>query len=756
MTTVSGPKRRGGRCAYALWFGQGVLVASLSISARPVRGAEAVTNAPPAKTGGAATNAAPAKAAEPATNAAPAKAEAPASKPEAKAGETPAAPTPEQMFEGGANSYKNWIEVGAGGLMVKGDAGQAEQQQQMKRGAYGGIEDLHVEGNIDKKTTLTLDGHGIFDDHDYDLRLNIKREDTGYVRLNFDNFRTWSDSSGGFFGPDRLHFSTSGEGLPLDRGNLLFEAGLTPKDGPKVTFKYTHQYRQGDESSTAWGPVNTSLGTRDIFPGSYTIDEKSDAFEVDVAHRLASVDFGGGIRYETGTLGNGLLTTSQPGGADQQDITARQGTDYDMFSVHAFGETWLKKDLFLSAGFVFDNLDSKYSGSQVYGDDFDVAFNPNNTLAGLGYYDLSGTSHLHDYVFNLTLLAMPAKALTIIPSLRVDKEDWSADSGGTGTLGAFPTQQFSSRSDLDELDVQERVDIRYTGITNWVFYAAPQWTEGTGNLKENGGLSQVFNIGFPPIQYATDTSRLFQKYMAGARWYPTRRLTLDAGGYYKYNRYDYDATLDSTPNGPTSANRYPGFLVMQGFETYDGNLRLTLRPVQNLTLVGRYEYQLSTVRTGPDPASGLSETDSARMTSHILGLSAGWVPWNRLSLQLGFNYVLSDVRTPASDYTAAVLQANNDYWTLNFNTCFVVDNKTDLNLGYFYYQPDNPQNNSAAGLPLGAAAQEHGVTATLTRRLTEHLRLNLRYAFTHFEDFASGGFNNYQAQLLYSSLQYRF
>jgi len=86
----------------------------------------------------------------------------------------------------------------------------------------------------------------------------------------------------------------------------------------------------------------------------------------------------------------------------------------------------------------------------------------------------------------------------------------------------------------------------------------------------------------------------------------------------------------------------------------------------------------------------------------------------------------------------------------------VLDNKTDLNLGYFYYQPDNLQNNSAAGLPLGAAAQEHGVTAMLTRRLSNHLRLNLRYAFTHFEDFASGGFNNYQAQLVSSSLQYRF
>ena len=742
MTTVFGPKGHGGRCLYALRLGQCLLVASLWLGMSAVGGAEATTNAPPAKTGEAATNAAPAKAGEAATNAPPAK----TAESESKAA---AALTPGQMYEGGANTYKNWVEVSTGGLMVKGDAAQAEQQQQMKRGAFGGIEDMHIEGNVDKKTTLALDGHGLFDDHDYQLSLNLKREDTGYLRLSYENFRTWSDVSGGFFAPDHLHFSTLGEGLPLDRGKFSVEAGLALKDVPKVTFRYTHQDRQGDESSTAWGPVNTSLGTRNLYPSSYYIDEKSDTFQVDVAHRLGSVDFGGGVRYEHGNLGDGLLTTSQPGGADRQEITDRLGTGYDLFSVHTFGETWLRKDLFLSSGFVFDNLNSRYSGSQVYGDDFNVVFTP-NTLSGLGYFDLSGSSHLHEYVFNLNLLSMPAKALTIVPSVRVDKEDWSADSGGTGTLGAFPTQEFSSRSDMDEIDVQERVDLRYTGFTNWVLYAGPQWTEGSGNLKENGGLSQVFGIGLPPIQYATDQSRLFQKYLLGARWYPTRRLTLDAGGYYKYDKYNYDTQVDNTPNA------YPGFLAMQGFETYDGNLRLTFRPVQNMTLVGRYEYQLSTVHTGPTSSSGLAEAESATMTSHIIAFNAGWVPLSRLSLQLGFNYVLSDVRTPASDYTASVLKTENDYWTLNFNTGIVLDNKTDLNLGYFYYQPDNLQNNYAAGLPLGAAAQEHGVTASLTRRISDHLRLNLRYAFTHLEDYTSGGFNNFQAQLVSSSLQYRF
>jgi len=77
-------------------------------------------------------------------------------------------------------------------------------------------------------------------------------------------------------------------------------------------------------------------------------------------------------------------------------------------------------------------------------------------------------------------------------------------------------------------------------------------------------------------------------------------------------------------------------------------------------------------------------------------------------------------------------------------------------LGFVYYQADNYNNNSSVGLPLGAGAEEHSVTATLTRRITRNLRFNLKYAYSHYNDWASGGKNNYDAQMVYSSLQYRF
>ena len=73
----------------------------------------------------------------------------------------------------------------------------------------------------------------------------------------------------------------------------------------------------------------------------------------------------------------------------QQNVTDSQGTSYDMLNVHAFSETWLKKNLFFSTGYSYANLNDTFSGSRIYGDDYDVGYTP-NPGNGLGYTSLNG------------------------------------------------------------------------------------------------------------------------------------------------------------------------------------------------------------------------------------------------------------------------------------------------------------------------------------------------------------------------------
>lgn len=664
------------------------------------------------------------------------------------------------VFEGGEKTYENWIELGFGGLITSGDSAQAEQRHRLNEGAFGGIEDLHFQKEVAKKTTFTLDGRAIYDNHDYSLALGLEKEETWFVRLNFENYRTWYNTDGGYYPPAAFEYSRSDDAAGLDRGEVSFEAGLTLKNKPAITFKYTHAYRDGDKSSTIWGqthPLGTSLN-RGLGPTFYDIDETRDTFELNVTHHIKKTDFGIGLRYETGQLDNSLDIYQFKGEPAQRNITDKQGVSYDLFSAHAFTETWFKPTLMFSTGFLYTDLCNDFSGSRVYGDDFDVNYSP-NSANGLGFNDLNGSSHLQEYVVNLNLMTIPLKHLTIVPSVRVQKECWNADSSGIGTLGNSTTP-FNSTSDGDSLEVRERLDIRYNGVTNWVFWGSTEFTEGQGSFDENGGLSQVSGIGVAPVDRRTDTGHFFQKYAAGVKWYPSRRVVADIGGYYKKHSYDYDNTIDDTPND--SANRYPAYLEMQDFETYDGNARLTLHLFKNVTLVSRYEYQISTIHTKPDPDSGLSSAESCKMTSHIFAQNISWIPWSRLALQAGFNYVLSETKTPESDYVpstlsaAPILKAQNNYWTVNFNSDFVVNDKTDLNLGYFYYRANDYQDNADVGLPYGAGAEEHGVTVGIVRRINDHLRLNVKYGFYSYRDELSGGNNDYDAHLIFTGLQYRF
>ena len=667
--------------------------------------------------------------------------------------------TPQEMFEGGKEPLNNWVEFSTGGFITSGNKAQFEQMHRSPAGPFGGIEDLHYQHDLDKSTTLTLDGRALFDEHDYKFNLGVTREKLGFLRLSFSEFRTWYNGNGGFYPPTGMNFPMSADALALDRGQFSVEGGLRMEGVPNVTFKYTHTFRDGEQGSTEWG-YSHFAGGQGLSPSFRDIDEHTDAFELDATHHIKSTDLGLGVRYETGKLDDALKITQYPGESVQQDITDRAGTTYDLFNVHAFTETWIRKNLLLSSGYSFSDMNSDFTGSRIYGSAFDVGYVPSAAQSGLGYYGLNGGSRVREYVMDLNLLWKPTAHFSIVPSLRVQKEDQDASFSGNETLHDLAAAPFNGNSDGTILDVSERLDLRYTGVTNWVFTVRGDWTEGDGNVNENGGLVQMnylgTPVGVPPTQSETDDRRFFQKYSIEARWYPARRVTVDAGGYYKINRYDYNNTLDSTPNTANSPNRYPAYLVLQDFDTSDGNMGLPLRPLQNITLVSRYEYQVSTIHTKPDPVSGLGDSESSRMMSHILAQNISWSPWSRLSLQVGFNYVLSTTRTPASDYTQAILPARNDYWTLTFSSGLVLDDKTDLNLSYFFYQANDYSNNSPAGVPYGAGGEEHGITAAIVRRINPHLRLSLKAGYYRYQDQPSGGNNNYEAYGVSSSLQYRF
>jgi len=173
-------------------------------------------------------------------------------------------------------------------------------------------------------------------------------------------------------------------------------------------------------------------------------------------------------------------------------------------------------------------------------------------------------------------------------------------------------------------------------------------------------------------------------------------------------------------------------------------------------LIGRYDFRWSTIHTAPNAAAGLPDVESSAMRSQVFALDGNWTPWSRLNLQAGFNRTISDTWTPASDVTRAILDARNNYWTVNFTSCLILDNKTDLSLSYIYYLTDDYSDNEPAGVAYGAGGQEHSITATLTRRISERLRASVKYGYFRYLDQANGGNGDFGAHLVYATLRYRF
>jgi len=691
----------------------------------------------------------------PATGTEPAPQEQPQAPPaeEAESAEKEAAAEESESAEPSSGELKNWVELGVGGTFLSGHQPAFQQRYGFPDGAFGGVDGFHYERGFAKDGQFQLDGRGIFDNHDYKLGLAFDLPDKGYLRVAYSEDRHWYDASGGFFPPTQAWYALYPDTLAYDDRDFSVEAGLRLPKIPKFTLRYAHTEREGEKGSTVWGASSNTggLGPRGIVPTLLDLDRERDLIAADVAHTIKSTDLGLGVRYERQDNDDARLIHQFPdaGAALDRRVTQRDASEADLFNVHAHSVSRLSSKLTASAGYAYTDLHSDTSGYRVYGSAFDPDVAQRLPSANT-FENLIGGSVLQQHVGNLNLMATLAKKLVLVPSLRIESRETDGDSRFLSPAMPFTGASYEAENSRGLLDVSEGLDLRYTGVTNWVFYAQGYWLQGQGDLEETR-LNR--DSGALVLDRQTDDERFTQKYTAGANWYPWRRLSLGAEYYHKRRDNDYDHSLDSTPNQGGGSDLYPAFLRAQSFVIDDVNFRVTWRPRGNLSLVGRYDLQLSTIDSRPD---GLAETQTADLTSYIGSGSLSWVPFARLYVQGTVSYVWDRTETPASGVSPAVQDAENDYWSALATFGYALDDKTDLEAQYRFYGADNYADNSAYGQPYGAEAEEHGITAGVVRRLSPRVRVSLKYGFFTSHEELSGGHRDYDAHLVYSTVQYRF
>ena len=681
--------------------------------------------------------------------------------------------------------YKNWIELGIGGVITSGDRAQFEQEHRLPGDqVYGGIQDLHFEGTFDKNGVFSVDGHALWDFNDYDLTVELAKPNLGYIKAGYTEFRSWYDGNGGFFPHNDVFFDPAYPEMHIDRGDAWIELGLRAPNWPEITIRYDHEFRFGQKDSTVWGDTNqTGLlppfnSTRKIVPSFRNIDEKRDIFSFEASKTIGNTDVLLGMRYEHNTddyslnmeRGAGQLPPAVAPPGQQRKVTQQQNDDVDLFSGHGITVTRITDNFWFTAGYSYTTITNDLSGTRIFGTHWDEAFGePVPTLGSRdhAFIDLAGMAQIKENLFNANLFWMPFENLSILSGFRYTHQNNDSESTFIAEEPVSNTPPFTANNpqggfhygvgepangarNSDYNEFAQRLELRYTGIKDWLFWVQGEWEEDYGSVNE-------FQTVNEEVPLDKNTNALGQKYTVGATWNPSMRFSMAGQYFHRIASYNEDIISADFPR-----------LINQDWNVDDFNIRMTFRPklpacLGSLALVTRYDF----VHTSIDSqwyfdGDTFAELQSGVIKRNVISESLNWNPLPRFFLQANFSYVLNQTDTPANNIDLVpnagptVVNFRNDYWTVTSGIGYIIDDKTDFYADYYFYCANDYYKNAAVAVPYGMGATENAVSATVTRQLSKNTRLLLRYGFSDYRDATSGGHNNYRAHSLFSSLQVRF
>lgn len=629
--------------------------------------------------------------------------------------------------------FNGTVNLGAGGAFIDGNTAAYQRRIQQNGDFYGGISEFAYAREVGD-ILWTLDGHALFGNQDYLAVLRATKEDVGYLEVGYQEFTTFYDGTGGYLATNAPPiYPLANDQLELDRGAVWFEAGLRLEDVPELTFRYSHLWRDGQKDSTSW----SRPGSRAIQHTINDIDETRDIFELDIADTLGNTDLVLGLRYEN-------MDNSQTRIMENGAETHTDAFDADLFNAHASSVTRISEQMMLSFGYSYTTFES----------DTFVA----RTGSILGFNNGGGNQDMN--VVNASFWWNPIEDLVIVPSIRAEWNEadaisnfWYDGYGGDGY--ARPVV------DVDGNTLTEQIDIRYQGIENVALYT--RLTFEQEDEDTNWLYFQEIDPTFDPLEVPTyalagsrdkqcDANRM--KAAIGGTWYAMKCLSIAAEYYHKETDLDYDTTVVGT--GLTHFG--DAHIQSLDMETNDFNVRVTWRPRNDLTLVTRYDWMVTTFDTiGLDGGLvPLPEVEAGETERNIISQSATYLLNENVYLQGSVSYIWSDTETGASRGAPTYIsRSDNDYLSLNLSMGWAIDDKTELTAGYSYYMAEN-YTLPASSVGYGTDLEEHVINLGLHRRLTDNMLLNVGYAYYMSDEGSSGGANDFDAHMLSSGLQIRF
>jgi hypothetical protein len=689
--------------------------------------------------------------------------------------------TPEQvgLLRAWIDQGVDWDEAGADGDLsvsatltlgyttVSGNKEKFRELNWQHEGWNRGLEEFELEKR-DANSHITSTGHVLRDD--YKVTLDATRNDFGFVRFNWSEYRKYYNSSGVTYpqiSPTPFELNMD---LYKDIGKASVEAGLTLPNFPKFIFGYEQQWQDGSESTLHYGSVTTADGseTRKIYPAYRNISERTHILKFNAEYEndgwLASDSFQGEW-YNLSTTSWSVNNYTNGGPGMATTVTSEKESHFQgANTVHL--EKQATDWWFASGGYLY----TKYSGdSSLNTSNLNLAYvstDPYLTILPQ-YHSDPITLERESHVFSVSSMLGPWEGLTFSMA---SQNEWTRQEGFGTAFGEYVlpppyTASFSNQTNSSSLDrslFSQSATLRFTKIpftTVYVDGRLQQERSGQDDSEVNG-----------PVQFMrkTDTSSDLTDIKAGFNTSPWQHISLNA--YYRRwdSEADYGNSLkEVSSTGGASYDGYPGFIRWRDLLADEAQARLSLQPLSWLKVSLSYKWLREEFKARTDSSNATDQygvTNAAstggsllagRYDAHNPSVNLTLTPWKRLFLTTTFS--LENARTVTfANSSESVAPYKGNTWSALGSATYLVDEKTDLSASYSFSLAKFYEDDSATSSLYDINYTLHSLSFSLSHRFTRDFAGSIRYAWYLYDEPTSGGANNYEAHAVFASLTYRF
>ena len=606
---------------------------------------------------------------------------------------------------------------------------------------------------------MTAAGHVLL--NDYKLTLAAEKNDVGFTRFGWSQYRKYYDDSGGYYPSFSPPIFDLNRDLYLDTGRAWADFGLTLPEWPRMVLGYEYQYRDGTKSTTEWGPVSGVGETRNIYPAYKDISEHVNILKFDLDYEADDARITDSFRGEWYNLATVQHNVSGDflGAADMAMTTANEKQTYFQGANTVHLEKQFTDWLFASGGYLY----SQFNGDAAV----DVATsNPGSldSATPAPGWNANGIELERDSnVFSVSALVGPWEGLSL--SLGSQSE-WTHETGfGNAssdlTFASLPfvlplaPEHFQASTEISTYT--EEAGVRFTKIPFTTIFAEGRFQQETVGQteQETGDLT--------PFLLQTDTKSRLEDFRAGFNTSPWRRLSFSA----QYRQYDHRSDYNNPikDSGGQSFEGYPGFILWRDVLSQEAVVKLSLQTAPWLKTTFSYQWLENNYHTSTDPVTdtvpgfpgGISPGGSllaANYQAQTVALNTTLTPWRRLFLSTTFSYQNARTVTAANGSPSVAPYEGNIYSVMASGT-YVLNPKTDLTASYTFSAANFAQNNFADGLPLGINYQQQSVQVGIKRQIGKGKSFSLHYSFYHYDEPSSGGFNNFNAHAVFAMFSFQ-